>query len=363
VLSAIDRGLIYALLALGVFLTFRILNFADLTVDASFVTGGGTAALLIIHGLSPWLATGAGFLAGALAGLVTGLLHTKLKIDPLLASILNMLALYSINLRIMGAGNLSLLRVGTVFTPLQDERLIGSWLSVLLLGLLALLAKLVLDWFLSTDFGLAVQATGDNLGMAASLGVSTDWTKIVTLMLANGLVGLSGAVMAQYQGFIDIGSGTGLILAGLASVIIGNAILGTRFMFLATLGVVVGSVVYRLVIFFALKWEFFRAQDMKLISAIMVIAALVLSQSKTLRNSFSRLSPWRPKTDLPEPMGILPTPGAPLTVAAGQPTVGPTPVPPVQSIKPAHRAERPGLTDPTLDPVVPERPNSAGGEA
>jgi putative ABC transport system permease protein len=363
VLSAIDLGLIYALLALGVFLTFRILNFADLTVDASFVTGGGTAALCIIHGLSPWLATGAGFLAGAVAGLVTGLLHTKLKIDPLLASILNMLALYSINLRIMGAGNLSLLRVRTLFTPLQEARLIGSWLSVLLLGLLALLAKLVLDWFLSTDFGLAVQATGDNLGMAASLGVSTDWTKIVTLMLANGLVGLSGAVMAQYQGFIDIGSGTGLILAGLASVIIGNAILGTRFMFLATLGVVVGSVVYRLVIFFALKWEFFRAQDMKLISAVMVIAALVLSQSKTLRNSFSRLSPWRPKADLPEPMGILPTPGAPLTVAASPPTAGPGPLQSVHSTPPVQPiATAPGPVGP-IDPVVPDQPSPGPGEA
>ncbi|MDR1449538.1 MAG: ABC transporter permease [Propionibacteriaceae bacterium] len=311
-LSAIDQGLIYALLALGVFLTFRILNFADLTVDASFTTGAGTAATLISHGYSPWLGVVAGLAAGSLGGLVTALLHTKFKIDPLLASILTMLGLYSVNLRIMGRANTPLLNVETVFTPLRDHNLIGTWTSVAILAAIALAVKFAIDWFLSTNFGLAVMATGDNPAMASSLGVSTDVTKIVTLMLANGLVGLAGAVMAQYQGFADIGGGTGLILVGLASVILGNAVLGTRFMVLATLGVVVGSVLYRLVIYFALLWDFVKAQDMKLISAVLVVAALVLSQSKALRGAFSRLSPWRADKDAPEPMTVVPNRFSPL---------------------------------------------------
>ncbi len=314
-LAAIDQGLIYALLALGVFLTFRILNFADLTVDASFTTGAGTAAMLISQGADPWLALGAGTIGGAVGGLITALLHTKLKIDPLLASILTMFGLYSINLRIMGTANVSLLRATTVFTPLADAGLMGSATSVLLLGAVVVLALLALDWFLSTSFGLGVIATGDNPGMAASFGVSTDAAKIVALMLANGMVGLSGAIMAQYQGFADIGGGTGLILVGLASVILGNAVVGTRWMALATLGVVVGSVLYRLVIYAVLLWDFVKAQDTKVISAVLVVAALVLSQSKSVRSSLSRLVPWRRASDLPEPMSVVPNQFSPLASA------------------------------------------------
>jgi putative ABC transport system permease protein len=326
VLSAIDQGLIYALLALGVFLTFRILNFADLTVDASFTTGAGTAATLIAHGYSPWLGVVAGLGAGAMGGLITALLHTKFKIDPLLASILTMLGLYSINLRIMGRANIPLINQTTIFTPLREHGWIGTGVSIAVLAVAVLAVKFAIDWFLATNFGLAVMSTGDNPAMAASFGISTDVTKIVTLMVANGLVGLSGAIMAQYQGFADISGGTGLILVGLASVIVGNAILGTRFMILATLGVVVGSVLYRLVIYVALLWDFVKAQDMKLISAVLVIAALVLSQSKTLRSTLSKLSPWHPSNDLPEPMTIVPNQFSPLaetdTVSGGPETRG-----------------------------------------
>jgi putative ABC transport system permease protein len=307
--NTLELGMLYALLALGVFLTYRILNFADLTVDGSFTTGAGTAALLIVGGTHPLAATVAGFFAGSLGGLVTGLLHTKLHIEPLLASILTMIALWSVNLRIMGKANVSLLGVDTVFTPLAAHGMMSSWGSVAILAVLALIAKLLIDAFLATNFGLAVQSTGDNPTMASSLGISTDTTKIITLMLANGLVGLSGALIAQLQGFADIQMGVGLILVGLASVIVGNAILGTRFMFLASLGVIVGSAVYRLVIYFALRWDFLSPQDMKLISAALVVIALVVSQSKSVRGFFARVSPWRKVDAAPEPLLAVPGKG------------------------------------------------------
>jgi putative ABC transport system permease protein len=311
-------------LALGVFLTYRILNVPDLTVDGSFATGGGTAAILLYSGAEPYLATLAGAATGAAAGLITALIHTKLKIDALLASILTMLALYSINLRIMGTANVGLnMRDGktirTVFTPLKDANLLNSWETLVILTVVALVFTAGVVWFLSTNFGLAVQATGDNPTMALANGVSTDWAKIVALTLANALVGLSGALYAQFQGYADVGMGIGLILVGLASVIVGNAMLGTRFMVLAALGVVVGSVVYRLVLFFALDWDLVESGDTRLISAVLVIVALVFSQNQKLRDMFSRLSPFRWKA-APEPLTD--------PALAAAPAEGPTPTDP-----------------------------------
>jgi putative ABC transport system permease protein len=297
-----DLGLIYALLALGVFLTYRILNFADLTVDGSFTTGAGTAAVLITHGAPALAATAAGFAAGCVAGGITAFLHTKLKIEPLLASILTMIALWSINLRIMGKANLPMLNAQTVFTPLRAAGLVDTWVSVPLFIAGAFVFKCLIDWFLATDLGLAVQATGDNPAMASALGVSTDLTKTVTLMVSNGLVGLAGALVGQLQGFADISMGVGLILVGLASVIVGNAIVGTRFMFTASLGVVVGAVLYRFVIYWALASKFLSPQDMKLISAVLVVIALVLSGSRRVRGAFSGLSARRRRDAGPEPM-------------------------------------------------------------
>jgi putative ABC transport system permease protein len=311
-------------MALGVFLTYRILNFADLTVDGSFTTGAGTAAILIYNGVDPYAATAAGCLGGALAGLITGLLHTKLKIDPLLASILTMLGLYSINLRIMNGPNVSLnMRDGqplvTVFSPLKEAKLMASWQTVGILTALALAVAVVLIWFLATDFGLAAQATGDNPQMALALGISTDWTKIVTLMIADGLVGLSGAVYAQFQGSADAQMGIGLILVGLASVIVGNAILGTRYMTLAVLGVVVGAVAYRLVTYYAIAWDLADAGDMKLISAALVVIALVISQSERMRTWMAKISPFKSPV-VPEPLTA--------PELAAEPAEGPTPVDP-----------------------------------
>ncbi len=281
-ITALDLGLIYGLMALGVYLTFRVLDFPDLTVDGSFTTGAAVAAGLILAGQPPLLGTVLGAVAGALAGLVTGLLHTKGRINPLLAGILTQIALYSINLRIMGKANLPLLRTDTLLSGLRDANLFGTWVSVALFGAIALVFLLALDWFLNTDLGLALQATGDNARMIRANGVSTDYTKILGLMLSNALVGLCGALIAQYQGFADIGMGIGLIVAGLASVIIGQVLVPSRRFVFATLAVVLGSVVYRIVIQLALQLGF-NPNDMKLISAVLVVAALLLPRLTVFR--------------------------------------------------------------------------------
>lgn len=274
-IPALELGLIYGVMALGVYLTFRVLNFADLTVDGSFTTGAGTAAVLILGGVNPFLATAAGFCAGFAAGVVTGLLHTKGGIDGLLAGILTQIGLWSINLRIMGGANLPLLRSDTAFSPLKDAGLLHSWGGVGLLAVCVLLLALLVYWFLTTDLGLAIRATGDNGQMITSFGVSTDATKILTLALSNGLVGMSGALVAQFQGFADISMGIGLIVVGLASVIVGQAIVGQRALLQAIVAVLIGAVAYRMIIFFALQLGL-NPNDMKLVSAVLVIAALLL---------------------------------------------------------------------------------------
>lgn len=282
-IAGIELGLIYAVMALGVYLTFRVLDFPDLTVDQSFTTGAASAAMIILAGADPWLATAVGFLAGALAGLITGLLHTKAHINGLLAGILTMTALYSINLRVMGGkANLALLREDTVFTPLRQVGVMGTFAGVLLLLVGVLVVKVVLDWYLYTDAGLAMQATGDNPEMIRSFGVNTDNQKILGLCLSNGMVGLSGALIAQYQGFADIGMGIGMIVVGLASVILGQGIFGARTVIVATAAVILGSVLYRLVITAALGVGL-NPSDMKLISAVLVVIALVLPQFKVYK--------------------------------------------------------------------------------
>lgn len=288
-IGAVELGLIYGVMALGVYLTFRVLNFPDLTVDGSFTTGAAVAAAMITAGQSPVVATLAAAGAGLVAGVVTGLLHTKGRIDGLLAGILTMIALWSVNLRIMGGANVPLLREETLMSPLRDAHLLGtSWAGacIILAGVVVL--KLLVDWFLSTDLGLAIQATGDNKPMIGSLGANTDGTTILTLAVSNAFVGLCGALVAQYQGFADISMGIGLILVGLASVILGQAVLGQRFIFLASLAVVVGAVIYRIIIFAALQVGL-DPNDMKLITAALVVLALLLPRWGFLR----RIPSWR----------------------------------------------------------------------
>lgn len=282
-IGALELGLIYGIMALGVYLTFRVLNFPDLTVDGSFTSGAATAAILILNGHSPVLATLAGGGVGLLAGVFTGILHTKGKIDGLLAGILTMIALWSVNLRIMGKANLPLLREETLFTPLADLDFFGpKWTSIAIFSALVLVFVLIVNWFLHTDLGLAIQATGNNGQMIRALGANTDRTSILTLALSNMLVGLCGALMAQYQGFSDISMGIGLILVGLASVILGQALIGQRSIFIAALAVVIGSVLYRIIIYLALAGGL-KSSDMKAITALLVIAALLLPRWNFLK--------------------------------------------------------------------------------
>jgi len=278
-ITAVELGLIYAIMALGVYLTFRILDFPDLTVDGSFTTGAAVASVGIVNGMNPWLATVLAFFAGMVAGVITGLLHTKGKIDGLLAGILTMIALYSINLRIMGKANTPLLGEQTLISPMRASGILGSWASVAIFFAVCLAFVAVIVWFLHTELGMAMRATGDNQEMIRSFGVSTDNQKILGLALSNGLVALSGAVIAQYQGFADIGMGIGLILIGLASVIVGQAIFTQRYIWLAAIAVVFGAVIYRLVIQLALSAGL-QVNDMKLISAVLVVVALLLPKWK-----------------------------------------------------------------------------------
>lgn len=266
-LGALESGLLYALMALGVYITFRILDFPDLTVDGSFTTGGAIAAIMISGGSSPWIATLAAVAGGLVAGAVTGLLHTKGKINGLLSGILMMIALYSINMRIMGKPNVGLLGETTVFSSISP---------LLMMPFIVIIVKVLLDLFLRTDLGLALRATGDNQRMIRSFGTHTDNTIILGLSLSNGLVALSGSLIAQQSGFADISSGIGMIVIGLASVIIGEAIFGARTVFFATLAAVLGSIVYRIVVAFALRVEWLEQTDLKLITAIIVVFALVL---------------------------------------------------------------------------------------
>lgn len=294
-IAALELGLLYGVVALGVYLTFKILNFPDLTVDGSFTTGAATAASLIVSGVNPLAATLAGAVAGGIAGVITGLLHTKGKIDGLLAGILTMIGLWSINLRIMGKANMPMLRDETLITPLRQNGLLGGPVSILIFAIVVLVLKFAIDWFLSTDQGLSIQATGNNEEMIRSFGVNTHFATILALALSNALVALAGALIAQYQGFADISMGIGLILIGLASVIIGQAIIPARAVWWATLAVIIGAIVYRFVIYFALAVGL-NPNDMKLISAVLVVAALLLprwgifKRVPTLKQLFSRQS-------------------------------------------------------------------------
>lgn len=296
-LGAIDLGLVYGLMALGVYLTFRVLDFADLTVDGSFTTGAAVSAVLITAGTDPVLATACGFVAGFLAGTVTGVLNTAGQIHPLLAGILTQIALYSVNLRIMGKANLPLLRAETVFTSLRSEKLLGTWTSVAVLAVGLFVVVLALNWYLGTNSGLAMRATGDNEGMARAQGINTGAMKVLGLALSNGLVGLAGALVAQYQAYADISMGIGLIVAGLASVIIGTAFVGSPRVWVMTAAVVLGSILYRFIIQMALEIPGFQPNDMKIISAVIVLAALLLPRMSL----FSRLRARRRERLIVEP--------------------------------------------------------------
>lgn len=280
--GAIEIGLVYALVAIGVFLSFRILDFPDLTVDGSFPLGAAVCAVLLIAGVNPWLASLAAALAGAVAGLVTALLNVRFKILHLLASILTMIALFSVNLRVMGRPNVALLMQDTVLTPfyglgVPDHILRPLVVLVIVAAVVALLAR-----FLASEFGLAMRATGVNARMARAQGVNTDAHIASGIALSNGLCGLAGALFAQTNGFADVTTGIGTIVVGLAAVIVGETVLPARALVLALVGCVVGSILYRLAVQLALSADSIglQASDLNLVTALLVAMALILPRLK-----------------------------------------------------------------------------------
>jgi putative tryptophan/tyrosine transport system permease protein len=295
IFGSFESGIIYAIMALGVYLSFRILDFPDLTVDGSFVTGAAVAATMIVGGTNPFIATIIALLVGFVAGCLTGLIHTLGKINNLLSGILMMIALYSINLRIMGRSNIPLLNTDTSFTKISSffektgidtffnnilsaiglgESLPDTWGILIFMVLVTFMIKIITDWFFKTEIGLAVRATGDNKRMIRSFSANTNLMVILGLGLSNAMVAFSGALIAQQGGFADVGMGIGMIVIGLASVIIGEALFGTKTIARTTLAVIGGAIIYRLVVTLALRVEFLDPGDMKLITAFIVLIAL-----------------------------------------------------------------------------------------
>ena len=283
--GALESGLIYALVALGVYISFRVLDFPDLTADGSFPLGGAVAGVAIIADVNPWLACIFGMLAGGVAGLVTAWLHVKLGILQLLSSILVMVALYAVNLRIMQAPNLALLGEPTIFDELVTDSN-GYWMRCVVIGGVVIAAKFFLDWFFSTEMGLAMRATGSNLRMSQAQGIATSRSILLGMAISNGLIALAGAIFVQTQGGADISIGVGTIVIGLAAVIIGETIIPAKKMLWITLSAIVGAILYKFFIQIALSNDTLRAigfgpQDVNLVTALLVVVALILPKIKS----------------------------------------------------------------------------------
>ena len=283
--GALESGLIYALVALGVYISFRVLDFPDLTADGSFPLGGAVAGVAIIADVNPWLACIFGMLAGGVAGLVTAWLHVKLGILQLLSSILVMVALYAVNLRIMQAPNLALLGEPTIFGELVTDSN-GYWMRCVVIGGVVIAAKFFLDWFFSTEMGLAMRATGSNLRMSQAQGIATSRSILLGMAISNGLIALAGAIFVQTQGGADISIGVGTIVIGLAAVIIGETIMPAKKMLWITLSAIVGAILYKFFIQIALSNDTLRAigfgpQDVNLVTALLVVIALILPKIKS----------------------------------------------------------------------------------
>lgn len=276
--GAVELGLVFAFVAIGVYLAFRVLDFPDLTVDGSFPLGAAVAAVLIIAGLNAWLATGVAMAAGSVAGLVTAVLNVRFRILNLLASILTMIALFSVNLRVMGKPNVALLNQDTMLTPFYGHGLADYYVRPLFLFVLVGLAVLLVWRFLESDAGLAMRATGANPRMARAQGVSTGSQIYLGMAISNALVALGGALFAQTNGFADVTSGVGTIVVGLAAVIIGETLFGNRGLLIALIGCIVGSIAYRLAIQLALSSDVLglKASDLNFVTAVLVAVALVL---------------------------------------------------------------------------------------
>lgn len=273
--STIGQGLLWGVLALGLFLTFRILNFPDMTVEGTFPFGAAICVSALVHGVDPMLATILAFLGGMLTGLVTGLLYTKGKIPVLLAGILTMTGVYSINLLILGKANVGLLNKATLLNGKLLQKLPADFPTIVIGLLAAILIILLLALFLNTDLGQSFIATGDNENMARSLGINTDNMKILGLMISNGLIGLAGGLLAQNGGYADVNMGIGTMVIGLAAIIIGEVAYGDLSLTARLIAVVIGSIIYRLILLLVLQLGF-STNDFKLISAIILAICMML---------------------------------------------------------------------------------------
>lgn len=273
--GAVSQGILWSIMALGIYITYRLLDIADMSVDGTFALGGCTLATLITSGMDPFPAVLIATLAGACGGFLTGFLNTKCRIPSILAGILTQLSLYSINLRIMGRSNLPLLKITTVFKQLTAATGLSQNTSSLIIGILVTAIVIgIMYWFFGTEIGSAIRATGSNENMVRSLGVNTDTTKILGLMLANALVALSGALVTQSQGYADVKMGTGAIVIGLASIIIGETMIRKRTNFAVRLCmIVIGSVIYRVIVAIVLQLGL-NTDDLKLFTAVLVAVAL-----------------------------------------------------------------------------------------
>ena len=272
--ATIEQSLIFAIMVLGVYISFRILNFPDMTVDGTFPLGAAISAKLLTLGVNPYLTLLVALISGAAAGAITGLIHVKLKVKDLLAGILVMTALYSINLRVMGKSNIPLFEEDNIFNT--------EYSMMITIVVLILISKFLLDYLLKTKFGFALKALGDNENLIVSLGLNEEKYKIYGLMIANAFVAFSGAVLAQYQGFADVGMGTGIIVIGLASIIIGDTLFGKRRRLVGTTIVIIGSILYRGVIAVTLSMGM-DASDLKLITSVIVIVILWIQKQKDKR--------------------------------------------------------------------------------
>ncbi|WP_163468624.1 ABC transporter permease [Fusobacterium sp. IOR10] len=273
-IGTLEQSLIFAIMVMGVYISFRILDFPDMTVDGSFPLGASIVASCLVKGMNPVLALLLAVVGGSIAGFITGYINVKYKIANLLAGIIVMTGLYSINIKIMGRSNISLFTVNHLFT-LHINKL-------LLISIIVILCKLSLDFLFKTKFGFILKALGDNETLVETLGVDKSKLKIYGLVISNGIVALSGGLYAQYQGFADVGMGTGTIVTGLASIIIGETIIKNRRKFTLTTTVIVGTIIYKIIITLALKIGF-NASDLKLISAIIVVVILALKNNKMLK--------------------------------------------------------------------------------
>ena len=285
--SGVTLGIIWGIMGLGLYLTYRVLNYADLTVDGSLTLGGAISAVYVAAGVQPIVAVLLATTGGMIAGLVTGFLHTKLRIPDLLAGILTQFALYTVNLRIMGKANFGLLNQTTIFSQLKDLGIPPKWVG-LIVGLVFVVILIILVYcFFGTEIGCALRATGNNPDMVKAMGGNTKVYIMLGLVVGNGLVAMSGALLAQYQGYADINMGVGTIVIGLASIMIGEVLFSKRTYFHRLAGVIIGSVVYRIIIAIVLRLSMnsdfvikITADDMKLITAIIVIIALVAPDMK-----------------------------------------------------------------------------------